>query len=129
MAGERQHVEPHAGDVGAQLASFSAIAARDEAFFLPGHGSLISRSELEDALDANRAAVERSGEAVLAAIEQPGGLDAIAQRVAARLGLTLAGIPQYAIFASAVSAHLTHLEAQGRALLVLEENRLRWMAA
>jgi glyoxylase-like metal-dependent hydrolase (beta-lactamase superfamily II) len=124
-----KHGIPYAHDVGAQLASLAAIAARDDAFFLPGHGALLPRGELEGALEANREAVERSSEAVMAALDQPGGLDAVAQRVASRLGLTLAGIPQYAIFASAVSAHLTHLEAQGRALLLLEENRLLWMAA
>ena len=124
-----KHGIPYAHDVGAQLASFAAIAGRDDAFFLPGHGELVPRTELEDVLDANRVAVERSADAVLAALEAPGDLGAVAQRVAAGLGLTLAGIPQYAIFASAVSAHLTYLEAQGRARLVLEENRLRWMLA
>lgn len=124
-----KHGVPYAHDVGAQLASLAAIASRDEAFFLPGHGPLLPRSSLEDALAANRAAVERASEAVLAALEAPGDLSTVAQRVAGTLGLTLAGIPQYAIFASAISAHLTYLETQGRARLALEENRLQWMAA
>ncbi|MBC8076545.1 MAG: MBL fold metallo-hydrolase, partial [Chloroflexales bacterium] len=63
-----KHGVPYAHDVGAQLDSLAAIASRNEAFFLPGHGALLPRAELEDALDANRNAVERAGEAVLAAL-------------------------------------------------------------
>ena len=39
----------------------------------------------------------------------------------ADLGLNLAGIPQYAIFVSAVAAHLSYLEAQGQARVELDE--------
>jgi acyl-CoA thioester hydrolase len=42
------------------------------------------------------------------------------------LGLNLAGIPQYAIFVSAVAAHLSYLEAQGQARVELEDAGMVW---
>jgi glyoxylase-like metal-dependent hydrolase (beta-lactamase superfamily II) len=117
----QKHGVPYAHDIGAQLASLHRLAARGDQFFLPGHGALTPRDALEEALAANQAAIERSSRLVRAALEQPGDLAAIARRVAGALGLALPGIPQYAIFASAVAAHLSYLEAQGHARVALEE--------
>lgn len=95
-------------------------------FFLPGHGALTPRDSLEETLAANQAAIERSSQLVRAALAEPGDLAAIARRVASALGLALPGIPQYAIFASVVAAHLSYLEAQGHARVALEEVGLIW---
>jgi glyoxylase-like metal-dependent hydrolase (beta-lactamase superfamily II) len=104
----QKHGIPYAHDVGAQLASLDRLAARAEMFYLPGHGDLIARDALEEAL------------------AEPGELTAVARRVQAALGLSLAGIPQYAIFVSAVAAHLSYLEAQGQARVELADAGMVW---
>jgi hypothetical protein len=60
------------------------------------------------------------------ALAEPGELTAVARRVQRVLGLSLAGIPQYAIFVSAVAAHLSYLEAQGQARVALEDEGMVW---
>ncbi|MBC8162286.1 MAG: MBL fold metallo-hydrolase, partial [Roseiflexaceae bacterium] len=104
---------PYAHDIGAQLASLRHLAAREEAFFVPGHGPITPRAELAAALDANIAAVEHASALVLAALAEPRNLIEIGAHVQQAYGLSFAGLPQYAIFLSAVSAHLSWLEAQG----------------
>jgi glyoxylase-like metal-dependent hydrolase (beta-lactamase superfamily II) len=122
----RKHGIPYAHDVGAQLASLDRLAARGDMFFLPGHGELTPRDVLEEILAANQAAIANSSQLVRAALAEPGQLTTVARRVQAALGLTLAAIPQYAIFVSAVAAHLAHLEAQGLAQVALEGEGMIW---
>jgi glyoxylase-like metal-dependent hydrolase (beta-lactamase superfamily II) len=122
----QKHGIPYAHDVGAQLASLHRLAARNDLFFLPGHGDLTPRDALEQALAANAAAIARSGELVLAALDPPADLYGVARRVQRALGLTLAAIPQYAIFVSAVAAHLSHLADQGLAHVALEDEGMIW---
>jgi glyoxylase-like metal-dependent hydrolase (beta-lactamase superfamily II) len=123
----QKHGVPYAHDVGAQLASLDRIAARGDQYFLPGHGELTRRDQLEEALATNQAAISRSMQLVREAlVQQPGDLPTIARRVGRALELSLAGIPQYAIFVSAVAAHLSYLEAQGLARVALEEQGMIW---
>jgi glyoxylase-like metal-dependent hydrolase (beta-lactamase superfamily II) len=122
----QKHGIPYAHDVGGQLASLERLAARDDLFFLPGHGDLIARDGMEEVLAANHAAIVRSTELVREALAEPGTLHAVARRVQRALGLSLAAIPQYAIFVSAVAAHLTHLEAQAQARVELEDEGMVW---
>jgi glyoxylase-like metal-dependent hydrolase (beta-lactamase superfamily II) len=122
----QKHGIPYAHDVGAQLGSLDRLAARADRFYLPGHGDLVARDALEEALAANQAAIARSTEVVHAALAEPAELTAVARRVQRVLGLSLAGIPQYAIFVSAVAAHLSYLEAQGRACVALEDAGMVW---
>jgi glyoxylase-like metal-dependent hydrolase (beta-lactamase superfamily II) len=124
----QKHGIPYAHNIAEQLAGLQWLAQRPETYFLPGHGDLTLREALTDALAANQAAIERSSEVVQSALETPGNLFAVAQRVQQALGLSLAGIPQYAIFASAVAAHLTYLESQGRARVALEDAGMVWSA-
>jgi glyoxylase-like metal-dependent hydrolase (beta-lactamase superfamily II) len=125
----QKHGIPYAHDVAAQLGALETLAARPEALFVPGHGAVATRAELADALAANRAAIENGTRLVLAALAEPGDHAAITRRVQGALGLTLGGIPQYAIFASVIAAHLAYLEAQGRARLALEDKGLIWRTA
>jgi len=125
----QKHGIPYAQDVGAQLASLGRLAARNELYFLPGHGDLTPRDQLEELLAVNQAAIEHASATVRAALAEPGDLLAVARRVRAALGLQLAAIPQYAIFVSAVSAHLGYLAQQGQAQLVLGEEGMIWQAA
>jgi len=125
----QKHGIPYAQDVGAQLASLDRLAARNEHVFLPGHGDLTARGDLEELLALNQAAINRSTDLVYAALGEPGDLSAVARRVRAALGLNLFAIPQYAIFVSAVSAHLGYLAAQGRAHVDLDDRGMIWRAA
>jgi glyoxylase-like metal-dependent hydrolase (beta-lactamase superfamily II) len=114
-----RHGIPYAHDVQAQLASLDALAATDYATYLPAHGTLLTRAELPAVLAANRAAIERGMAAVLAALAEPGSVEAVVARTLTSIGHSVAGLPQYAIFASVVAAHLTELERQGRAQVEL----------
>jgi glyoxylase-like metal-dependent hydrolase (beta-lactamase superfamily II) len=121
-----KHGIPYAQDVGAQLASLDRLAACGERAFLPGHGDLTARADLEELLAVNQAAIERASGLVAAALAEPGDLFAVARRVRQALGLTMAAIPQYAIFVSAVSAHLGYLAGLGRAQVELDETGMVW---
>ncbi|MCS6939145.1 MAG: MBL fold metallo-hydrolase [Roseiflexus sp.] len=121
-----KHGIPYAHDVAAQIASLERLAMRDERFFLPGHGTLTPRSDLNATIQANRHAIERASRAVRDALAEPGDILTIARRVQQALGLTIAGLPQYAIFVSAVAAHLSYLEAQGGATLVMTSEGAVW---
>ncbi|MEN9935115.1 MAG: hypothetical protein RLZZ387_1694 [Chloroflexota bacterium] len=122
----QKHGIPYAHDVAAQLTALDTLAGRAEHAFLPGHGDLVARADLAAALDANRSAIEGSSACVREALAEPGDLASVARRVQRALGLSLGGVPQYAIFASAVSAHLSYLEQQGAARVGLEEDGLIW---
>jgi glyoxylase-like metal-dependent hydrolase (beta-lactamase superfamily II) len=121
-----KHGIQYAHDVAAQLGGLERLAARGELFFLPGHGDMIPRDALEDVLAANQAAIARGSQLVREALAEPGELHAVARRVRRALDLNLVAIPQYAIFVSAISAHLAYLEAQGRAWATLEDKGLIW---
>lgn len=121
-----KHGIPYAYDIADQLASLDVLAGLDAAWFLPGHGALAGRAELPAHLAANRAAIERSREIVLAALAEPGDLAAITARVLTALAQQPAGIPQYAIFSGAVAAYLSHLEQQGLARVELRGLELIW---
>ncbi|MEO7911435.1 MAG: MBL fold metallo-hydrolase [Roseiflexaceae bacterium] len=122
----QKHGIPYAHDVGAQLGSLDRLAVRADLFYLPGHGDLTARDALEAVLAANQSAIARSTQLVREALIEPGELTAVARRVQHALGLSLAGIPQYAIFVSAVAAHLSYLEAHGQARVALEDAGMVW---
>ena len=122
----QKHSIPYAHDVGAQLSSLDQLAARADLFYLPGHGDLTARAALEEILSANQAAITRSAQLVRQALATPGELTSGARLVQRALGLSLAGIPQYAIFVSAVAAHLSYLEARGLAQVALEDVGMVW---
>jgi glyoxylase-like metal-dependent hydrolase (beta-lactamase superfamily II) len=122
----QKHGIPYAHDVGAQLTSLDRLAARADLFYLPGHGDLTARDALEEILSVNQAAITRSTQLVRQALATPGQLTTVARLVQRALGLRLAGIPQYAIFVSAVAAHLSYLEAQGQARVELEDEGMVW---
>ncbi len=133
----------YAHDIAAQLASFERLAARQDDWFLPGHGELSSRAEVGSVLEANRQAVAQAVELVQAALAEPGDLATVAARVLETMpgqageqaeaetapaapGMTSMTIPQYAIFASGIAAYLSYLEQQGQARLELAAGRLLW---
>jgi glyoxylase-like metal-dependent hydrolase (beta-lactamase superfamily II) len=125
----QKHGIPYAHNIAEQLASLQRLAQRPELYFLPGHGDLTPQALLADALATNQNAIERSSEVVQTALATPGDLFAVARRVQQALGLSFGGIPQYAIFVSAVAAHLNYLETQGRARVTLEDAGMLWSAA
>lgn len=121
---------PYAHDIAAQLASLERLAQREDVWFLPAHGKLIPRAELADVLEINRAAIMQASTLVQRAL--PGDSAAITARVWQMLceqdtgRAEKVGIPQYAILASAVAAHLTFLEQQGMATVSFAEGRIVW---
>jgi glyoxylase-like metal-dependent hydrolase (beta-lactamase superfamily II) len=125
----QKHGIPYAHDVGAQLVALDTLAKRSDAVFVPGHGALATRAELGDALAANRTAIENGTRLVLEALGEPGDHPAVTRRVQHALGLVFGGIPQYAIFASVIAAHLSYLEVQGRASVALEDSGMVWRAS
>ena len=77
-------------------------------------------------MDVNRSAIELTSAAVRTALSTPAELTEVGRRVQRALELRFGGAPQYAIFLSAMSAHLAHLEQQGIAQVELTESGLLW---
>lgn len=125
----QKHGIPYAQDVAAQLVALDRLAQRGDNFFLPGHGELLRRKQIKEVLDANRAAIQRGSHLVRAALSEPGTLASVARRVRGALGLELTLIPQYAIFLSAISAHLSYLAQSGLARAAVEDEGIVWRAA
>lgn len=121
-----KHGIPYAHDIAAQIASLDRLAARADAWFLPGHGDLTARADLDAVLEANRAAIRHSCDLVVQALAEPGDNAAITARVLQALGQTPPGIPQYVIFAGAVNAYLSYLEQQGQAQVELTAAGMVW---
>jgi glyoxylase-like metal-dependent hydrolase (beta-lactamase superfamily II) len=130
-----KHGVLYAHDVAAQLATFERLGARTEAWFVPGHGSLTPRADLAAALEANRAATLQASELVLHAL--PGTVAEIAARVYRRLHaeaedavdavhISKLSVPQYVVFAGAITSHLSYLEQQERVRVELDERGLVW---
>lgn len=122
----QKHGIPYAHDIAAQLAALGTLSARAEQVFVPGHGPPTTHADLPETIAANRRAIEHASATVQAALAEPGDLAAIARRVQRAYDLHFPGIPQYAIFVSAVAAHLSYLESQGRAQAILEEHGVIW---
>jgi hypothetical protein len=81
---------------------------------------------MDELLEANCVAVQRSSDLVLQALTEPGDVAAITARVLRALGHAPPGIPQYVIFAGAVMAHLSYLEQQGAAQVDLTAEGMLW---
>lgn len=102
------------------LESLERIGARGERYVLPGHGPLVDRQAVEEdplpaILAANRAAVARIQEAMLAAlVEEPLTSEELLCQVVERLGKNLASEPQYFLDRAAVAAHTSYLLRQSR---------------
>jgi glyoxylase-like metal-dependent hydrolase (beta-lactamase superfamily II) len=123
-----KHGVPYAQEIAGQLRSLDTLAARSEALFVPGHGEVATQASLPDVLAANRAAIEKTSSVIVTALNEPAELSTIGRRVQHALALQISGIPQYAIFLSAISAHLAYLETQGRARVELSEAGMVWRA-
>jgi glyoxylase-like metal-dependent hydrolase (beta-lactamase superfamily II) len=130
-----KHGMLYAHDIAAQLATFERLTTRTESWFLPGHGTLIPHTELGVALKANRAVTEQVSNLVLQAIARPCDLPEATARVlhmldrpinSAEAGQARMAIPQYAVFAGGIMSHLSYLEQQGRAQVLLEQRGPVW---
>lgn len=121
---------PYAHDIAAQLASLERLQARNDTWFVPGHGDMVAHDTLADVVHINRTAIQHASAMILD--ELPGELATVTKRVLKRLeeadqgNRPSLGIPQYAIFASAIAAHLTYLEQQQQAQIILHQHNLIW---
>ncbi len=121
-----KHGIPYAHDVAAQLQSLDRLARRGERWFVPGHGNVITRDDLNTTLQINRHTIEQATRTIRDALAEPGNTLTVARRVQRAMGLSIAGLPQYAIFVSAISAHLSRLEALGAVMLTLTDEGPVW---
>lgn len=137
-----RHRVPYGHDIAAQQATLDRLAARADAWVLPGHGPLVSRQDFPDMLAANRRAIERASDLVYAAL--PGDVGEITARVLRAIEREERGqhkergeateaddlppmtIPQYAVFAGAIASHLGYLEQQERIGAMLGERGIIW---
>lgn len=116
-----KHVLPYAQHAGQQLQSLATLAARDEAWYVPGHGEVLARADLATTLEVNRAAIERVTQVVFDLLTEPADLHTLGRRVRAALGIEIGAVAQYAVFLSGVAGHLARLAHEGRAELVLND--------
>ncbi len=125
----------YAHDIALQLATFERLMQRSDTCYLPGHGELTPASEIQAVLAANRDATLHATDLVRAAVAEPGDTTAITARVLHAFEqeqapdaatAPAATIPQYAIFAGAVVAHLSYLEQRGEVQVVLQDRQLLW---
>lgn len=121
-----RHGVPFAYHVGQQLASLARVADRPDDFFLPGHGLLKSRADMPAIIQQNQAAVERASSYVRMALRDPATISMIASRVQRAYDKIFTSMPQYMIFLSAISAHLSYLAEQGAAHVVITGEGAIW---
>lgn len=118
---------PFTSDVAQQLESIQRLCNTDYRVYLPAHGE--PTEDIGGLADVNRAAIERAIEAVYQACSPAGELPEVLARVAGRLGLRFANIPQFYLMQTTVAAYLAYLVREGRVSPWLEDNRLWWRQA
>lgn len=118
---------PFAQDVGGQLAAFDTVdriaLSGTSSVLLPGHGE--PTSDLSELVTLNRAAVENAAIAVLAACDDVGTEEVLAN-VAERMELRMTDLPRYHLNFTTTTAYLGHLRAEGRVRAELRGGRLIW---
>lgn len=131
-----RHGVLYAHNVVEQLATFARLATYDAQWYLPGHGAPVAAADLAATLDTNRTATHAATELIYAAVREPAPLDTVVARVyrqlhAAEPGATLRKltVPQFAVLAGGVAAHLSMLEQAQRVRLNLGEDGLYWQQA
>ncbi len=117
---------PYAHDVAAQCASFGVLTSLSVTHWIPGHGDAVKRTELEQTIAANQAAITHSRALILTAIQTPKTLPAVVATVQAVLAMPSASLAQYAVFASGIAAYLNWLVADGAAVAELSAEGLVW---
>ena len=117
---------PYAHDVAAQCASFAVLTSLSVTHWVPGHGDAVTRTELEQTIAANQAAITHSRALIVTAIQTPKTLPAVVASVQAVLAMPSASLAQYAVFASGIAAYLNWLVADGVAVAELSAEGLVW---
>lgn len=115
-------------NVAEYISSLERLASRSERFILPGHGALIDRARgegdpLPAIIAANRAAITRIQEAILAALKESLCLEELLYQVVLASGKRLESEPQYFLDRAAISAHLTYLIEQNQVGVRFEAGR------
>ncbi len=113
-------------DVQHQREAIETVRNSGVRLVLPGHGD--PTTDLAALCDANLAALERAGAAVLAACGSPGTLPDILERVCAMLEIVMTDLSRYVLNQTAVLAFLTDLEEHGLVKSQITSNRLVWVA-
>lgn len=123
-----KHACPFLVDADATRQSWAALGERQEAFFLPGHGGLLTAAQLPATLAANRDKLDRLTDAVLAAAA--GGCEEgeLLRQVMGDAGLRLPGEALYYLNRVPLLAVLVSLRRAGRAVSRLDGHNVIWEA-
>lgn len=122
----RKYALPFGQDIGNQRAAFEAVRRSGARVAVPGHGD--PSEDLDAAVEANLAAVDRAAEAVRAASSGVGTEEVLAGACEA-LGISVEDLPRYHLNLCTVSAYLSYLRDTGQIDSRLERGRLVWHAA
>lgn len=121
-----KHACPFLVDADATRQSWDALEQRPESYYVPGHGSLLTRDELPATLAANRDKLDRLEAAVVAAAA--GGCEEgeLVRRVMAAAGLTMQAESFYYLNRAPLLALLVSLRRHGRLVSRLDGLTVIW---
>ena len=92
---------------------------------VPGHGSKVD--DLTERRDANLAAIQATGEVMLAAAQEPSTLDSIMSRTLQAMGAQVSDAPGYYLLQPTIAAFLAHLERVGEVRHEVLGNTAIWV--
>ncbi len=111
-------------DVVAHRATLAALAGLQKPWYVGAHFS--PTRDLEGLLAANRRNLERTAEAVLAAVAPAATTEDVVARAAEALGILSMDPPAYLLNAAAIKAHLSAHVREGRLDFEILEGRPLW---
>jgi len=113
-------------DVAAHLQTLERLQGLQARWVVPGHGRPVR--EPGPLVAANRAALERTAEAVRAACAQPAGFEEILAGLCRTFGIEL-NAGQYVLVGGTLRAYLAWLADRGELRPSFQDGRLLWAAA
>ncbi|MHA1589008.1 MAG: MBL fold metallo-hydrolase [Candidatus Njordarchaeales archaeon] len=99
-------------DIDSLMTSFSKILKCDAEIFVPGHGEILTREELEDTIDYYKEKIEGINQAILDLLKHSAGISEIITRLCKRLNVPHT-FEQYYLAKTIISAHLSWLVNHG----------------
>jgi glyoxylase-like metal-dependent hydrolase (beta-lactamase superfamily II) len=119
---------PYLYSVTDHLAALARAASVECAAAVPGHGPLLTRAELLDLIETNRALVERVAESVVDLAREPATADAILTGLLRAFGSPAADAPSFYLLQPTAFAFLTHLHRAGRLSHEVRDGQALWSA-
>lgn len=122
-----KHGLPLNAHIAAALASYDVLTARQDAFFLPAHGELVT--DIRDVVAVNRRRVAEVLDAVLVACRGGATTVDILKRLGRGLGLPLGNMGQYYLTRLSVMAYVSHLVDSGQLTAVYQDGQETFITA